>query len=295
MNREIDSVSQSVIVCIGPSVAGQPTQFLLERAFASQSLDWRALSVEVAEEKFGIACAGMLAMGFRGLRLFGEYESQAVTSLANGDTNSHFIGRVTSGCPADNGWQLWDNCGFAWLDCLTWNQPPPSLIWLHGDSRATRSLFVALSQVPVAPPWLWTLAPVDQAAKVLPGQIERLKTEGRLTEAETIDNTSWLQQQLMNTQGESNPPTQKHLALVTQTAAIPDSIGGQISGLHCPSLSMITSHSSALPKLLAGCPLRRIGESELAVAGEAYDLLRWTGVAVDLALLRDAYDEYCDF
>jgi hypothetical protein len=99
----------------------------------------------------------------------------------------------------------------------------------------------------------------------------------------------------MTTQGDSNPSTQKHLALVTQTAAIPDSIGGQISDLHCSSLLMITSHSAALPKLLAGCPVRRIGESELAVAGEAYDFLRWTGAAVDLTLLRDAYDEYCDF
>lgn len=295
MNREIDSVSQSVIVCIGTSVAGQPTQFLLERAFASQSMDWRALSVEVAEEKFAIACAGMLAMGFRGLRLFGQFETKAVTTLASGDTTAEFIGRLTSGCQTDSGWQLWDNCGFGWLDCLTLNRPSPSLIWLHGDSRTTRSLFAALSQVPACPPWLWTQAPVSQAATVWPSQIGSLQTEGRLTETETMGNTSWLQEQLLTAQGDSNSTTQKHLALITQASAIPDSIGQQIVDLHCASLSLITSHSTALPKFLAGCQLRRVGESELAVAGEAYDFLRWTGTAIDPALLRDAYDEYCDF
>jgi shikimate dehydrogenase len=51
---------------MGQPVAGNPTQFMIERAFAAAGLDWRYLTLEVAPENLADAIHGFRAMGFRG-------------------------------------------------------------------------------------------------------------------------------------------------------------------------------------------------------------------------------------
>ncbi len=51
---------------MGQPVAGNPTQFMMERAFAAAGLDWRYLTLEVPAERLGEAVRGLRAMGFRG-------------------------------------------------------------------------------------------------------------------------------------------------------------------------------------------------------------------------------------
>jgi shikimate dehydrogenase len=51
---------------MGQPVAGNPTQFMMERAFSAAGLEWRYLTLEVAPEHLADAVQGMRAMGFRG-------------------------------------------------------------------------------------------------------------------------------------------------------------------------------------------------------------------------------------
>jgi shikimate dehydrogenase len=51
---------------MGQPVAGNPTQFMMEQAFAAAGLDWRYLTLEVPPENLADALLGMRAMGFRG-------------------------------------------------------------------------------------------------------------------------------------------------------------------------------------------------------------------------------------
>ncbi len=51
---------------MGQPVAGNPTQFMMERAFAAAGLDWRYLTLEVPPEQLADAVRGLRAMGFRG-------------------------------------------------------------------------------------------------------------------------------------------------------------------------------------------------------------------------------------
>jgi shikimate dehydrogenase len=51
---------------MGQPVAGNPTQFMMERAFAAAGLDWRYLTLEVAPDQLGDAVRGLKAMGFAG-------------------------------------------------------------------------------------------------------------------------------------------------------------------------------------------------------------------------------------
>jgi len=62
----LDSPIQQIVCCIGQPVAGNPTQFMIERAFAAAGLDWRYLTLEVPPESLADAVKGLRAMGFRG-------------------------------------------------------------------------------------------------------------------------------------------------------------------------------------------------------------------------------------
>ena len=58
---------------IGPSVSGDPTHFVIERAFEQLGLDWRFLSFEIDEQRLAEALRGLDALGFRGVRLLGGF------------------------------------------------------------------------------------------------------------------------------------------------------------------------------------------------------------------------------
>ena len=57
---------QEIVCCMGQPVAGNPTQFMMEKAFAAEGLDWRYLTLEISAEKLADAMRGLRAMGFKG-------------------------------------------------------------------------------------------------------------------------------------------------------------------------------------------------------------------------------------
>jgi len=57
---------QEICCCLGQPVAGNPTQYMMEKAFAKAGLDWRYLTLEVAPDDLPAAMAGFRAFGFRG-------------------------------------------------------------------------------------------------------------------------------------------------------------------------------------------------------------------------------------
>ena len=57
---------QEVVCCLGQPVAGNPTQYMMEQAFAAAGLDWRYLTCEVPPEKLADAIKGLRALGFKG-------------------------------------------------------------------------------------------------------------------------------------------------------------------------------------------------------------------------------------
>lgn len=58
---------QDVICCLGQPVAGNPTQYMMEKAFAAAGLEeWKYLTCEVPPENLGDAMRGIRALGFKG-------------------------------------------------------------------------------------------------------------------------------------------------------------------------------------------------------------------------------------
>jgi len=62
----MSSIAQEVVCCLGQPVAGNPTQYMMEQAFAAAGLDWRYLTCEVPPDKLADAMKGIRALGFKG-------------------------------------------------------------------------------------------------------------------------------------------------------------------------------------------------------------------------------------
>jgi shikimate dehydrogenase len=66
---------------IANPVAGNPTHYLVEQAFAQKGLDWRFMSFEVEAERLGDAVRGLRALGFRGMKIGEPFQEAVIEHL----------------------------------------------------------------------------------------------------------------------------------------------------------------------------------------------------------------------
>ena len=85
---------QQIVCCFGQPVAGNPTQFMMERAFAHHQLDWRYLTLEVAPEQLADAIRGMRAMGFRGGNITKPHKTAVIEFLDRLSDAARLMGAV---------------------------------------------------------------------------------------------------------------------------------------------------------------------------------------------------------
>ena len=78
---------QPIVALLSDPVGGNPTQYMIEKAFAHHDLDWRYLTFEVTSEGLGDAIRGMQAMGFCGGHL-GRPHKEAVIPLLDRTTET---------------------------------------------------------------------------------------------------------------------------------------------------------------------------------------------------------------
>lgn len=69
---------QDIVALLGCPAAGNPAQYLFERAIAAAGLDWRFLTFDVLPERLAQALGGVDAMGFRGCLLSGALQEGAM-------------------------------------------------------------------------------------------------------------------------------------------------------------------------------------------------------------------------
>lgn len=78
----------------GQPVAGNPTQYMMEKAFVARGLDWRYLTLEVAPENLADAVRGMRAMGFRGCNLTIPHKVAVIPLLDRTTESAGLMGAV---------------------------------------------------------------------------------------------------------------------------------------------------------------------------------------------------------
>lgn len=79
---------------MGQPVAGNPTQFMMERAFAAAGLDWRYLTFEVPAEQLTNAILGLRAMGFQGANFTIPHKVAVIPLLDELSSAAELMGAV---------------------------------------------------------------------------------------------------------------------------------------------------------------------------------------------------------
>ena len=85
---------QELVAVFGQPVEENPTQAMIEAAFAAAGLDWRYLTIEVAPEDLGDAVRGAQAMGFRGFNCTIPHKVAVVEHLDRLSEAAGLIGAV---------------------------------------------------------------------------------------------------------------------------------------------------------------------------------------------------------
>lgn len=81
---------QEVVAVLASPAAGNPCQYLFERALAAAGLDWRLITCDVAPGRLAEALGGVVAMGFRGCIVSGPLREPALGFVATASPAARF-------------------------------------------------------------------------------------------------------------------------------------------------------------------------------------------------------------
>ena len=136
---------QQIVCCMGQPVSGNPSQFMMERAFAAAGLDWRYLTLEVAPEDLGDAVRGMRAMGFRGGNFTLPHKVAVVEYLDRLSEAAELMGAVNC-VSIENGELIGENTdGKGFVESLRqMTDPSGKRVAIFGAGGAARAIAVEL-------------------------------------------------------------------------------------------------------------------------------------------------------
>ncbi|HEX4130888.1 MAG TPA: shikimate dehydrogenase [Pirellulales bacterium] len=276
------STVQEVCALVGQPVAGNPTQFMIERAFAKCGLDWRYLSFEVAAEALGDAVRGMRAMGFRGGNITTPHKVAVIEFLDRLSPAAELIGAVN--CFVREGSALvgesTDGKGF--LESLhSVIDPAEKHVVLLGAGGAARAIGVELA--------------LAKAGKITLVNRTPERGEGLV---EMLQQKTGVAAEFVPWQGEYGIPPEAQI--VVQATSI---------GLNDPRARVPVSFAKVAPKTVVAdvvfnpAETRFLQEAKRAkcvtldglgmiVNQGVIGFQLWTGIEPDRALMRDAVEEY---
>lgn len=85
---------QPLLALLAYPVGGNPTQYLVDRAFADKDLDWRYLTFEVSPEDLAAAVGGLRALGFRGAHCADPHKQAVIPLLDRTSETAAAVGAV---------------------------------------------------------------------------------------------------------------------------------------------------------------------------------------------------------
>ncbi|RCS52724.1 shikimate dehydrogenase [Bremerella cremea] len=130
---------------MGQPVAGNPSQFMMERSFAAAGLDWRYLTLEVAPEDLAAAVAGMKAMGFRGGNFTIPHKVAVIPYLTRLTEAAELMGAVNCIYAEEDGFVGENTDGKGFVSALKEViDPAEKKIVLLGAGGAARAIAVEL-------------------------------------------------------------------------------------------------------------------------------------------------------
>jgi hypothetical protein len=263
----MEGTTEPIIVVIGHPIAGNPSQFAIERALHAMKLDWRVLSFDVLPQDVGAALGGFAVTGIVGVLLDPSVASaasdwfrqrSALTHVPSDDSNpdheSHEVKEVESEPVTfvvdclyrnDQDQLVASHQSRAWVDEQVGPQDREHCIWFGDD----------LTRYPISPQTL------NEVATETPPSLEQIK------EASVI----------VITDGEQGP-------LDLEIEDWPHDDG--------KTLVINFSDSPMIDSKLRGLDYRVVSADDIRIGTLVRCLRQWTGRTPPTDVIRDAIEEY---
>ena len=273
---------QEIVALLGYPVAGNPTQYLMEKAFAQAGLDWRYLTLEVAPDNLADAVRGMRALGFRGGNLTMPHKVAIIPLLDDLSEAARLMGAVNCWKRQDDR-LLGDNTdGKGFLQSLhTLVDPAGKRFVLLGAGGAARAIAVELG--------------LAAAAEIV--VVNRSPQRGQEL-ADLIDEQVHVPARFVVWEGDFQIPEGIDV-LVNATsigfgdpqARVPVALDSLRSGLIVADV-IINPPETRLLREAKAQECRTLDGLGMLVNQAAIAFRIWTGLETDKDLMRDAVEEF---
>jgi shikimate dehydrogenase len=268
---------------IAQPVAGNPTHFMVEQAFALSGLDWRFMSFEVAPASLDDAMRGIRALGFRGVKVAEPHQETVIEYLDDLTDRARLCGSVN--CVTYDGTRLLgDNTEGAALVELIEEQTEikGSRAMIVGAGRLARALATAIAQAGASS--IVVASRSSAAGQRLVDSIQNEKTDAALIEY-----------------GDKKPiKIERDIALLVNAASLsslnpsaPLPMDATVAGSDGIVVDVAyNSPATWLTRAATARGCRVIAGVDLYVRQTALALATWTGTPTDLAAMHDAAEEF---
>lgn len=291
---------QEILALFGYPVAGNPTQYIMEKALARAGLDWRYLTVEIAPELLADAIRGARAMGFRGGNLTMPHKVTVLSMLDGLTESARLIGAVN--CWRREGDRLvGDNTdGRGFVESLrTLFDPAGKRIVLLGAGGAARAIAVELALAKAD-----SIIVVNRVGVPVSAGRDRLKAELQQASVRGKELADLLVDQLnvaarfVPWQGDFQLPAETNVLVNATSIGFGDPQARVPLALDTLRPNMVVADVIINPprtRLLreaAAQECRTLDGLGMLVNQAAIAFRIWTGQDADTALLREAVEEY---
>jgi shikimate dehydrogenase len=266
---------QEIIALLGCPAAGNPAQYLHERALAEASLDWRFLTLDVSPERIDAALGGIAAMGFRGCVLSGPLRSHATPHLATLSPAAMFSRAVSLVERQPTGLVGHMTDGRGLLEALR----------AHIDPTGTRVLLIGAGPAARATALELSLA---RAAEII---VCNRTSERAADLVEALGAVDGATAALLPWQPEIAVPEQVDIVI----SAVPAEAAPALAGLrkdHVVADFALVSQPAPIVAAAQKHGACTIDGLEIHCEKTAIDFHTWTGLDPDTDLLRELLDEY---
>lgn len=273
-----DAALQEIVAILGCPAAGNPAQYLFERAIEAAGLDWRFLTLDIAPEKIAAAIGGVGAMGFRGCVVSGPLREAAATLVPTLTPAATFSGAVSLVDRQPSGLVGHMTEGRGLMEALRAHVDPATahvLILGTGVEARAAALELALARCPQL---IICDRDADRAAALVDAinGLQAAPAVG-IPWAATIDIPREVGVVI------STLPPEGGRAPVEFTGLRSDMVVADVP---------LVAQPSPLVALASGVGACAIDGLEIHAARTAIDFHTWTGIEPDTEMLREALDEY---
>jgi shikimate dehydrogenase len=282
------SAMQEVCALFGHPVAGNPTQYMMEKALARAGLDWRFLSFEVTPDSLGDAVRGLRAMGFKGAHIATPHQRAVVEFLDDLDPLARAIGAANCIVVNDDKLVGENTDGRGFVQALKAEiDPQGKHVLLLGAGAAARAIGVEVAKAGAAK--ITVVNRTLEHAEALAALVGKETVVGEGTGI-AVEHLGW--------EGDYAIPSDVQIIVQATSlgmndpkARVPVAFGDISKGViaadvvvNPPDTRFLSEAKRAGAKTLDGIGMM-VNQGALAFK-------LWTDVEPDVALMRDAVEEY---